>query len=103
VAHLPFTENSFDLVTSIAAFDHFLDVPGGVAAIRRVTTPGGLVRVWIHPFIARPSGGHYLSLTQILLCTVPAGIDPWDPLRQRHLSFHVPLNEWRIDQYVETF
>ena len=102
VAHLPFTENSFDLVTSIAAFEHFLDVPSVVAEIRRVTCPGGLVWVWIHPFTS-PSGGHNLSLTEIPLQTIPAGIDPWDHLRRRRLSFHVPLNEWRIDQYVETF
>jgi SAM-dependent methyltransferase len=102
VAYLPFTENSFDLVTSIAAFEHFLDVPSVVAEIRRVTCPGGLVWVWIHPFTS-PSGGHNLSLTETPLRTIPAGIDPWDHLRRRHLPFHVPLNEWRIDQYVETF
>ena len=102
VAHLPFTENSFDLVTSIAAFEHFLDVPSVVAEIRRVTRPGGLVWVWIHPFTSL-SGGHNLSLTEIPLRTVPAGIDPWDHLRRRRLPFHVPLNEWRINQYVETF
>ena len=102
VTHLPFTENSFDLVTSIAAFEHFLDVPSVAAEIRRVTRPGGLVWVWIHPFTS-PSGGHNLSLTEIPLRTVPAGIDPWDHLRRRCLPFHVPLNEWRIDQYVETF
>jgi SAM-dependent methyltransferase len=102
VVHLPFSENTFDLVTSIAAFEHFLDVPSVVAEIRRVTRPGGLVWVWIHPFTSL-SRGHNLSLTEIPLRTVPAGVDPWDHLRRRHLPFHVPLNEWRIDQYVETF
>jgi SAM-dependent methyltransferase len=102
VAHLPFSENSFDLVTSIAAFEHFYDVPSVVAEIRRVTRPGGLVWVWIHPFTSL-SGGHNLSLTEIPLRTIPAGIDPWDHLRRRHLPFHVPLNKWRIDQYVKTF
>jgi len=102
VAHLPFSENTFDLVTSIAAFEHFYDVPSVVAEIRRVTRPGGLVWVWIHPFTSL-SGGHNLSLTEIPLRTIPPGVDPWDHLRRRHLSFHVPLNEWRIDQYVETF
>jgi len=73
-----------------------------VAEIRRVTRPGGLVWVWMHPFTSL-SGGHNLSLTEIPLRTIPPGVDPWDHLRRRHLSFHVPLNEWRIDQYVETF
>jgi SAM-dependent methyltransferase len=102
VAHLPFAENSFDLVTSIAAFEHFLHVPSVVSEMRRVTRRGGLVWIWIHPFTSL-SGGHNLSLTEIPLRTVPAGVDPWDHLRRRRLPFHVPLNEWRIDQYVETF
>jgi SAM-dependent methyltransferase len=102
VSRLPFPANSFDLVTSVAAFEHFLEVPLVVEEIQRVTRPGGLVWVWIHPF-ACLSGGHNLSLTEVPLQTVPKGIDPWDHLRQRRLPFHVPLNEWRIGQYLETF
>jgi SAM-dependent methyltransferase len=101
VANLPFTENSSDSVTSIAAFEHFLDVPTVVAEIRRVTCLGGLVWVWIHPF-SSPSGGHNLSLTEIPLRIIPAGIDPWVTCAGVS-SVSVPLNEWRIDQYVETF
>ena len=33
----------------------------------------------------------------------PGSYRSMDHLRRRHLAFHVPLNEWRIDQYVETF
>jgi SAM-dependent methyltransferase len=102
VAHLPYVENSFDLVTSVAAFEHFYDVPSVVAEIHRVTRPGGLVWVWIHPFPSL-SGGHNLSLTEVPLRTIPPGIDPWDHLRRRRLPFHVPLNEWRIAQYIEIF
>jgi SAM-dependent methyltransferase len=102
VGRLPFPTNSFDLVTSIAAFEHFLEVPLVVKEIQRVTRPGGLVWVWIHPFTCL-SGGHNLSLTEVPLRSVPLGIDPWDHLRQRKLPFHVPLNEWRIDQYLKIF
>ncbi len=34
---------------------------------------------------------------------LPAGVDAWDHLRQRRLTSHVPLNEWRIDQYLAEF
>ena len=99
VGMLPFAADTFELVTSIAAFEHFLDVPKVVTELRRVTRPGGLAWLCIHPFTTL-SGGHNLSLTEIPLRHVPDGVDPWDHLRQRRLPFHVPLNEWRIGQYV---
>jgi len=102
VSRLPFLSNSFDLVTSIAAFEHFLEVPLVVKEIHRVTRPGGLIWVWIHPFTCL-SGGHNLSLTEVPLRSLPSGIDPWDHLRRRNLPFHVPLNEWRINQYLDAF
>lgn len=102
VRALPFLDNSFDLATSVAAFEHFLDVPTVVAELRRVMRPGGLVWVRIHLF-ASPSGGHNLRFTEIPLRNIPAGVDPWDHLRGRRLSFQLPLNEWRRDQYLETF
>ena len=102
VAHLPFPGNYFDLITSIAAFEHFLQVPYVIADLARVVRPGGLVWVEIHPFTAI-SGGHNVTLTEIPLRRMPPGIDAWDHLRQRRLPFHVPLNEWRIAQYVATF
>ena len=102
VCFLPFPDNSLDLATSVAAFEHFLNVPDVVAELARVLRPGGLVWVSIHLFTS-PSGGHNTSLVEIPLRTVPAGAESWDHLRQRRLPFHVPLNEWRKDQYLETF
>lgn len=102
VATLPFRHDSFDLVTSVAAFEHFLDVPAVVRELRRVIRPEGIAWVCIHLFTS-PSGGHNLSFTEVPLRTIPAGVDPWDHLRKRRLPFKVPLNEWRRDQYLETF
>ncbi len=101
VAALPFPDNSFDLVTSVAAFEHFLDVPSVVTELARVVRPGGLAWVGIHLFTS-PSGGHNFQLAENPLRRIPAGVDPWDHLRRRRLPFHVPLNEWRKDQYLET-
>jgi SAM-dependent methyltransferase len=102
VGVLPFPANSFDLATSVAAFEHFLDVPRVVAELHRVIRPGGIVWVCIHLFTS-PTGGHNVSFTQFPLRTLPQGVDAWDHLRKRRLSFHVPLNEWRKDQYLDAF
>lgn len=102
VSRLPFRSSSVDLVTSIAAFEHFLDVPEAIAEVNRVLRPGGIVWVCIHLFSC-PSGGHNVTLTQIPLRTLPRGADPWDHLRQRRLPFDVPLNEWRRDRYIAEF
>lgn len=99
---LPFSNNTFDLITSIAAFEHFSQVPSVAAEVHRVTRVGGIVWVYIHPF-SSPSGGHNVKLMEIPLKSTPQGIEPWDHLRKRLVPFHVPLNEWRIDQYLEEF
>ena len=102
VSYLPFRSGMFDLVTSIAAFEHFLDVSAVIAEVKRVLRPGGVAYVRIHPF-ACPSGGHNVRVTEIPLRSLPRGIDPWDHLRKRRLPFHVPLNEWRQGEYLEAF
>lgn len=102
VACLPFPDNSFDLVTSVAAFEHFLNVPAVVAEIHRVIRPDRLVWVCIHLFTSL-SGGHNLGFTEIPLRTIPPGVESWDHLREQRLPFHVPLNRWRRDQYIEAF
>jgi SAM-dependent methyltransferase len=102
VDKLPFRANVFDLVTSVAAFEHFLDVPAVVRELARVVHPGALLWVCIHLFTC-PSGGHNVTFTQIPLRDPPRGVDPWDHLRKRHLPFDVPLNEWRRDRYLDEF
>lgn len=101
VNQLPLPSKRFDLVTSIAAFEHFLDVPAVVAELHRVVRPGGMLWLCIHLFTS-VSGGHNLSFAQIPTQSLPTGIDPWDHLRERKLPFHVPLNEWRKQQYLNT-
>jgi SAM-dependent methyltransferase len=102
VGRLPFPDRSFDLATSVAAFEHFLDVPSVVAELHRVLRPGGIAWIAIHLF-SSPSGGHNLSFTEFPLRTLPPGVEPWDHLRSRTLPFSVPLNEWRKEQYLQSF
>jgi SAM-dependent methyltransferase len=102
VRRLPFPDASYDLVMSAAAFEHFLDVPAVIDELARVLRPGGMVWTSIHLFTS-PSGGHNLSFTESPLRTLPPGVDAWDHLRRRRLPFSVPLNEWRIGQYLDAF
>jgi ubiquinone/menaquinone biosynthesis C-methylase UbiE len=102
VGVLPFPDNSFDLVSSVAAFEHFLDVGAVVGELQRVLRPGALAWICVHLFTS-PSGGHNLSFAEMPVRTIPDGVDAWDHLRRRRLPFHVPLNEWRRDQYLEVF
>lgn len=103
VCILPFADGSFDLATSNAAFEHFLDVPAVLADLHRVLRPGGLIWAGIHLFTS-PSGGHNVSFTQYPLRSLPPGAEPWDHLRRRRLpSAGVPLNRWRKHQYLAAF
>lgn len=102
VNSLPFCESSFDLVTSVAAFEHFLDVPSVIKELSRIIKPGGIAWVYIHNFTSL-SGGHNVKIMEIPLKKIPNEIQPWDHLRSRKIPFIVPLNEWRIHQYIEEF
>jgi len=101
-AFLPFKDSTFDLVTSVAAFEHFQHVPAVVADLRRVLRPGGIAHIRIHPFTC-PSGAHNLPSMEIPLRILPRGAEPWDHLRKRRIPVSVPLNEWRLGQYLDAF
>ncbi len=102
VSRLPFIPGNFDLVTSVAALEHFLDIPGVISEIHRVLRPGGVAWITVHPFTC-PSGAHNIRLMEIPLKNIPEGIDAWDHLRQRRVKISVPLNEWRIADYLKAF
>jgi ubiquinone/menaquinone biosynthesis C-methylase UbiE len=102
VSSLPFRDQSFDAITSVAAFEHFLEVPKVLKEVHRIARPGAFIWVLVHLF-SSPSGGHNVSLSQVPLRSIPRGIDPWDHLRKRRLPFRVPLNEWRATQYLSAF
>jgi SAM-dependent methyltransferase len=102
VESLPFRDESFDFITSVAAFEHFRNVPRVLEEMRRVLRKGGLAWIRIHLFTSI-SGGHNVNISEIPLRHIPAGVDPWDHLRRRKRLISVPLNEWRRDQYLEAF
>lgn len=102
VGKIPLKDDSIDLVTSIAAFEHFLDVPTVLAECRRVLKKDGYIWASIHIFSCL-SGGHNIHRSLNPLQSLPKNIEPWDHLRKRKLSFSVSLNEWRKEQYVKEF
>jgi SAM-dependent methyltransferase len=102
VKKMPFKNNSFDLITSVAAFEHFLDVNSVLQEAHSVLKVGGIIWVEIHLFTSI-SGGHNFKIMELPIRSIPKGIDAWDHLRSRKLPFRVPLNEWRMHQYDEAF
>jgi SAM-dependent methyltransferase len=97
---LPFPDNSFDLVSSVAAIEHFLDPTRVVAELHRVVRPEGVIWICIHLFTSL-SGAHNIGSVGIPLRRVPRGVAAWDHLRQRHLPLTVPLNRWRRADYLD--
>ena len=102
VGCLPFPSAAFDLVTSVAAFEHFLYVSDVLQEVHRILRPGGLIYARIHLFSC-PSGGHNIRVAEVPLVRLPKGVEAWDHLRKRQLPFDVPLNEWRKDKYLAEF
>lgn len=101
-ATLPFHDESFDVITSFAAFEHFLEIDKVVRECFRVLRPGGRIWAGIHCFPSL-SGGHNVGRRRNKITDLPPGIDPWDHLRQRKLAFSVPLNKLRPSEYKEIF
>ena len=102
VSRLPFMDGYFDLVTSIAAFEHFQNVPAVVSEMQRVMKPGGVAWISIHPFTSL-SGAHNLRWKIGPISELPHGVDAWDHLREQKLPVPDSVNRWRIDQYLNVF
>ena len=84
------------LVTSVAAFEHFLDVPQVLKETHRVRL-GAAVSYgpWSHLFTS-PSGGHNVSLSEVpLLHHSDAGLTLGIIYASDACHFTCRLNEWR--------
>lgn len=102
VSILPFHDNSFDAIYSLAAFEHFLDVGAALSECNRVLKKGGVIIAYIHLFTSL-SGGHNVGKRLMALNQLADGLEPWDHLRARTIPFTVPLNELRINDYLTEF
>jgi SAM-dependent methyltransferase len=102
VTMLPFASGTFDLASSQAAFEHFLNVELAVSELQRVLKPGGVAWISIHLYSSF-SGGHdiYVGVTNIT--TLPKGFTPWGHLLNPDYKSRIPLNRWRSQQYIDCF
>ena len=99
VNKMAFPDQAFDLVVSMAVFEHLRDVDGAVAEIKRVLRPGGIAYINIHLFSSL-SGGHRRYPRKPSTSVIP----PWDHLRD---NLYPPrgtcfLNKLREADYVAT-
>jgi SAM-dependent methyltransferase len=69
--HLPFADETFDLVVAMNAFEHYADPPAVVAKLYRLLKPGGLV--FLHTAFMQPlheAPNHYYNATRY-------GVERW--------------------------
>ncbi len=93
---MSFPDETFDIVVSVATFEHIADVPRAVSELFRIMKRGAIAYIDINLFTS-PSGGHHFNWRNT------AKVPPWDHLRQRRLPFTVYLNEIREHEYLEIF
>jgi len=94
--NMSFADGTFDIVVSVAAFEHLANVPRAVSELSRVMKKGAIAYIDINLFTS-PSGGHHFNWPNT------SQVPPWDHLRQRRLPFTVYLNEMREHEYLEAF
>ncbi len=93
---MSFPDETFDIVVSVATFEHIADMPRAVSELSRVMKRGAIAYIDINLFTS-PSGGHHFNWPNT------AKVPSWDHLRQRRLPFTVYLNEMREHEYLEMF
>ena len=100
-AELDYPDNHFDLITSIAAFEHMADAETALTHINRMLKPDGIAFIHIHLFPCL-SGGHHLEWQrpdkeQSKL------VPPWDHLRENKYPVNTFLNKMKISDYQAMF
>jgi hypothetical protein len=100
ISHLLHACKIFDKVLVIAAFEHFLQVTLVVQECNRVLKPSGII--WLLLLLSKsPFGGHNVTVMEIPVHYLPKSIDPCAYLPKRWLPFCVPMDDWRIQQYLD--
>jgi SAM-dependent methyltransferase len=98
---MEFEDSTFDLVHSMAVFEHIDDVPGAVRELNRVLKPGGIAVITPHLF-ASLSGGHNLEW----LWPEERGsekVEPWDHLRKNRHPANAFMNRLTLSEYQDAF
>ena len=96
VENMLFPDETFDIVVSIAVFEHLPDVSQAVSELQRLMKRGGIAYISVHLFTS-PSGGHHFNWQNTYR------VPPWDHLRGRKLPLIAYLNELREHRYLLLF
>jgi len=57
-------DNSFDIVYSVAVFEHVFDIPGALQECKRLLKPGGVAYIISSPLWNSPFGHHYKDMLE---------------------------------------
>lgn len=97
----PITDNSFDLIISIAVLEHVVDVPSFALEIKRLLKPNGYFYSIIHKYYSL-SGGHHPEWA--FPDEHPSkNVPPWDHLRKNLCPASVYLNKLKPKDYRNIF
>lgn len=102
VTNLPFKDNTFHAVISVAVWEHIIDVEAAVKEISRILTPSGIMKADAHLYTSI-SGSHHPLLTHLPLTSIPSRIKPWYHLRSPEVMSYQWINKLRIHEYQDIF
>lgn len=97
---LAFQDGEFDLIYSIAVFEHIDGVDQAAAEISRVLKPDGVALIHAHLYYSL-SGGHNLAWADA--SRPPSKPPAWDHLRGQTQPSHVFLNRLRGQDFLNIF
>ncbi|MCC6485184.1 MAG: class I SAM-dependent methyltransferase [Armatimonadetes bacterium] len=98
VCALDFPDNTFDLMTSLAVFEHIEDMPGTLREIHRALKPGAPACLHAHLF-ASFTGGHNCDIMDTSGRHIGGEVDCWDHLRANRHTVPVYLNKLKLAEF----
>ena len=103
-ADLAFGDESFDVVYSYDAFEHFADPAAVLQQGIRVLRPGGFLFASFGPLYASPWGAHQWHCIDVPYCHLLFGEDDLSRFAARHGQARIAfeyLNRWTVGQFRE--
>jgi|GEM_PF-2185993 SAM-dependent methyltransferase len=98
VGKLDFEDGTFDLMTSMAVFEHIADMPGALGEIHRTLKPRGVACLHAHLFPSY-TGGHNRDMLNAAGQPIESSVVPWDHLRGNSHPAPAYLNKYRMADF----
>ncbi len=103
-ADLAFDDDSFDVVYSYDAFEHFADPEAVLRQVIRVLRPGGYFFASFGPLYRSPWGAHQWHCIDVPYCHLLFRADDLNEFAARHAQPYIGfrnLNRWTVGQFRE--